>query len=286
MLCANSGASRTLISLEYKIQPKARYGYGRDPHQSLYRIIDAHREDYRRLLAGFPRHKSSLWEIGRQPPQDPAEPLWINGFLSAFDAVTLYVMIRQNKPRRYIEIGSGHSTLFARRAVRDENLLTEIVSIDPMPRADIQSVADRVIRKPLEDVELELFDSLESGDILFVDSSHRVFTNSDVTVVFLDILERLKPGVLIHFHDIFLPADYPPEWSERYYSEQYLLACCLLFGSEKLEILLANAFVSGDPELSAIIREIWDHPSMQGVERHGCSFWLRYGRSLKTPASE
>ena len=81
--------------------------------------------------------------------------------------------------------------------------------------------------------------------------------------------------MFIHFHDIFLPLDYPPEWGERYYSEQYLLVCSLLAGNEKREILLANAFVSGDLELRAVIEEIRDHPSTKDVERHGCSFWLQ-----------
>lgn len=268
-------ASGMSIRLEYPIQVRPRYGYGRKPHQSLHRLINARRAEYGKLLAAFPLYKSSLWRISSRPARDPLEPVWINGFLSAFDAMTLYVLIRQNRPRRYVEIGSGHSTRFARRAVQDEGLDTRILSIDPMPRAEIRDVADEVIPRPLEEIDLDLFDSLESGDIVFVDSSHRVFTNSDVTVFFLDVLQKLKPGVLLHFHDIFLPADYPPEWGERYYSEQYLLACSLLAGNNAFEIVLANAFISGDQELRAIIEEIWNHPSMEGSERHGCSFWLR-----------
>ena len=76
--------------------------------------------------------------------------------------------------------------------------------------------------------------------MLFIDSSHRSFTNSDVTAFYLDILPRLKSGVLIHIHDVFLPYDYPPEWSDRFYNEQYLLACVLLTRNPAYEIQLAN----------------------------------------------
>ena len=93
----------------------------------------------------------------------------------------------------------------------------------------MDAVCDTVIRQPLETLDTAgIIENLQAGDILFVDGSHRCFTNSDVTVVFLEILPRLQPGVLVHFHDILLPYDYPPAWSRRYYSEQYLLACWLL----------------------------------------------------------
>lgn len=87
----------------------------------------------------------------------------------------------------------------------------------------------------------------------------------------------------MHFHDIFLPADYPPEWNQRFYSEQYLLACYLLAGSDPFQILLANSFISGDAELAGIVRPIWEAPAMRGVEIHGCSFWLRIRRASQLP---
>lgn len=103
----------------------------------------------------------------------------------------------------------------------------------------------------------------------------RVFTNSDVTTVFLDIVPRLAPGVLVQFHDIFWPSDYPPEWNQRYYSEQYLLACYILAGGERMEIELPNAFISGDERLGALLSPLWEWPELAGLERHGCSFWIQ-----------
>jgi hypothetical protein len=165
--------------------------------------------------------------------------------------------------------------VFARQAIGDYGLRTTIASIDPHPRVEIDSICDYVIRCPVGDLDLGIFEELEAGDILFVDNSHRVFMNSDATVIFLDVLPRLRAGVLVEFHDVYLPFDYPGEWSERYYSEQYLLAAYLLAEGERFEIVLPNAFISTDEELSGILAPLWDSPAMEGVERYGGSFWIR-----------
>jgi hypothetical protein len=260
------------ITLDYPVHPQPRYGYGRPLHQGLLQSIEARRESYRSLLQAFRLYQPDIQRIGNALP-------WINDYLTALDAITLYGMIREHRPRLYIEIGSGNSTRVASRAIQDAQLETEIISIDPHARIEIRSLANQIVEQPVEDMPLDIFDSLQSGDILFVDHSHRVFTNSDSTVVFLDILPKLKPGVLVHFHDIFLPADYPPEWNGRYYAEQYLLACHLIAHTRSFEILLANSFISGDAELSSILDALWAAPSMtpfmKGAARHGCSFWVR-----------
>src|SRR5262245_52540208 len=108
-----------------------------------------------------------------------------------------------------LSIGSGHSTKFARRAVVDYGLPTQITSIDPHPRAEIDALCHRTIRKPLEETDLNVFDELEPGDVVFFDGSHQYFMNSDVTVFFLDVPPRLKPGTLVQVHDNTLPYDYP-----------------------------------------------------------------------------
>jgi hypothetical protein len=173
-----------------------------------------------------------------------------------------------------IEIGSGNSTRFARRATRDFELDTRIVSIDPHPRQTVREIASEVIRSPLEDISLDVFSQLKAGDILFYDGSHVCFMNSDVTVFFLEVLPRLNPGVIVHIHDIWLPYDYPPEWIDRYYSEQYLLAAFLLGGGKGICPLLANAFVWGDKELSGIICPLMGDLGYQGWHQYGTSFWF------------
>jgi hypothetical protein len=112
---------------------------------------------------------------------------------------------------------------------------------------------------------------LNSNDILFIDGSHRCFQNSDVTTVFLDILPELKDGVLIHFHDIFLPLDYWPRLGE-FYTEQYLLAV-LLLSTPKPDIVFPSFFVQRDPELMSILDPIVK--KFPQTIFHGGSFWIR-----------
>ncbi|MDP8241054.1 MAG: class I SAM-dependent methyltransferase [Candidatus Hatepunaea meridiana] len=263
------------IFLEYPHRPKPRYGYDKPPHQELYDLIDSERDIIRTTLKSFGQFEAHLRKIPLTNPGSPELPNWLNGWLPAFDSIGVYGMLSLNNPKLLIEIGSGNSTKFARQAIRDNKLETRIVSIDPQPRAEINSICDTIIRKPLQDVDISIFDKLDSNDILYIDGSHYSFQNSDVTVIFLEILPKLKSGVIVHFHDIFLPYDYSPEWKERYYNEQYLLATALLINREHFSIILPNAFITEDPELKSILNPIWDNPELQQVERHGGSFWLK-----------
>ena len=194
--------------------------------------------------------------------------------MPALDGVALYGMIATYKPDIFMEVGSGISTKFARKAIVDHRLDTTIVSIDPCPREEIDSICDEIIRKPVEDVSLQIFDRLKANDMLYVDNSHRIFMNSDATAIFLDVFPGLRPGVLVQIHDITLPYDYPTEYIERYYSEQYLLAAFLLAKGHIFDIILPNAFISHDHELKDILNPLWEKEEMKNVETHGCSFWV------------
>ena len=140
---------------------------------------------------------------------------------------------------------------------------------------EIDKLADKVIREPFENIDPGIIDELERNDILFIDNSHRILPNSDSLVFFLEILPRLKQGVIVQMHDIYLPYDYPQFMCNRYYSEQYGLAMFLLANPEKYETLLPNYYISEDSELSGLLSPIWENNSLVGVERHGGSFWLR-----------
>src|SRR5690606_10841167 len=109
----------------------------------------------------------------------------------------------------------------------------------------------------------------------FIDNSHRVFPNSDAMICFLEILPRLKKGVIVHIHDVYLPYDYPQFMCDRFYNEQYLLAAFILANPEKYKTVLPNFFISEDSELAGIIAPIWEHSNLKGVEKHGGSFWLQ-----------
>ena len=269
--------NQPVILIDDPPQPGPRYGYGKPPHKALYEMIEKERDNYHRCLADILQLKSSLCEIpvhADEVSSDSGLPHWDNPWFPGLDAAVLYSMIAIGKPSIYLEIGSGFSTRFARRAVTDCDVPCRIVSIDPQPRAEIDALCDEVHRSPLETVDLTVFESLEAGDILFVDSSHRVLMNSDVQVIFMDVLPRIKPGVIVHFHDIWLPYDYPQRWIDRYYSEQYMLAALLLFG-DQYEIILANRFITDDPELSTVLDLLWNSSELSTVASHGGSFWIQ-----------
>ncbi|HYR87659.1 MAG TPA: class I SAM-dependent methyltransferase [Terriglobia bacterium] len=250
---------------------RPRYGWERPLYEPFRRACEEKRLAFEERLTRFLEFTQKLLLIPKRS-EDPINPGWENEMFPALDAIALYGMLCLERPRRYFEIGAGHSTRFARRAINDHGLQTSITCIDPAPGLPVEGVANRIISSSLEDVDLGLFDELDTGDILFVDGSHRALMNSDVTVVFLDILPMLKPGVLVHFHDIHLPYDYPPEWTHRYYNEQYLLAAYLL-GGKRLDIVLANAFITRDERLYRILEPIWTAPAMSHAGRYGASLW-------------
>jgi hypothetical protein len=264
----------TSVTLDYPVRPQPRYGWGRPDHPGIADILARGRSRYRTLLVEFAAHVEHLAQIPVSGREEDGEPRWVNGYLPGLDAVVLYGMIARLRPRLYLEIGSGNSTKFVRRAIRDHRLPTRLVSVDPHPRAEVDHLCDEVIRQPLEEVDPALVDSLQPGDVLFVDGSHRVLMNSDVAVVFLELLPRLQPGVHVQVHDVWLPSDYPPGWADRLYSEQYLIAAQLLAGATTYDVVLPAWFVSCDPELAFILAPLWDRPHMSRVERHGCSIWL------------
>jgi hypothetical protein len=267
---------RKLLFLDYPVNPSQRWGYG-NPHQELYSIINSNRTSYIEHLKSFLAFTETFVKIPERQAtaSSPSEPSWINGWMPALDGVTLYSLIAMKQPKHFMEVGSGNSTKFARTAITDHRLNTKIISIDPYPRVEIDMLCDQVIRQPVEAISLDIFDRLESGDILYVDNSHRVLMNSDATVIFLDVIPRLKPGVLVEIHDVTLPYDYPTDWIDRYYSEQYLLAAYLLARGHRFNILLPNTFISRDNELKRTLMPLWQKPEMQNVETHGCSFWIQ-----------
>lgn len=130
-----------------------------------------------------------------------------------------------------------------------------------------------MIRAPLEACDLAPFWALKPGDMLFLDGSHRCFTNSDVTVFFLDILPHLPSGILIGIHDIYLPYDYPQTWLARGYSEQYLLAVYLLSKGLTCQIEFPTLFLCHDASLQPAMARLW-RTLETPVEHRGSAFWF------------
>lgn len=154
-----------------------------------------------------------------------------NGLFEWADADFWYSMVRRFKPARIVEVGSGHSTLVARMAIRrnqrdDPGYTCVHTCIEPYEMPWLEEAGVQVIRERVENIPLESFLQLRSHDILFIDSSHVVRPQGDVVAEFLQILPILERGVIVHVHDIFTPKDYPREWVEdrvHLWSEQYLL---------------------------------------------------------------
>jgi hypothetical protein len=269
---------RTTIEIEdfysYSYRPQRRYGGSQPAHARIEALLSQQHETFDRQLREFVRFSEDFLRVSRDPDSTrPEAPYWNNGFLPGLDAVTLYGLVATRRPAVYCEIGSGHSTRFACAAKRAHTPATTIVSIDPEPRSNILQLCDTVIRKPLQDCDLTMFERLNAGDVVFFDGSHRALQNSDVSVFFLEILPALPSGVLIHVHDIFWPLDYPTEWALRMYSEQYLLGILLLFGAGSFDIILANAYIAHFTNLPALLDGVWAAPHL-GIEPHGASFWF------------
>ena len=264
------------LHADYAVDFVPRYGHGLPPHKELNEIISANRDVYSGYIDLALKHKESIQQIKKTGVEtDALSPAWNNSFLPGLDIVMIYTMLAELKPKRYVEVGSGNSTKVAAKAKRELNLQTEITSIDPMPRAEIDSLADIVIRKPFESIDLNTLLELEENDILFIDNSHRILPNSDAMVFFMEILPRLKKGVVVHIHDIYLPYDYPQFMCDRFYTEQYGLAFYILANPKKYYTIFPNYFVSEDKELSQRLSPMWNHDNLQGVERHGGSYWLK-----------
>jgi hypothetical protein len=263
-----------LISVDFPVQPRVRFGYNLSPHPQLLARLSERDDQYRATLGTFLLLLPNIVTIPSHPTDDPAESNWINLAFPSLDAIALMGLLMPHRPRRFVEIGSGFFTKFARRAIRDHALPTRIVSIDPEPRAEIDAICDEVIRCPLEDVPSETFAGVTAEDFIFIDGSHRVFQGSDATVFFTEILPAVPAGTLVGVHDIFLPADYPQAWLDWYLSEQYLLACWLL-GGDRLQIELPMYHIGLKPNLHGVLAPFWRHPSLEGANHEACGCVIR-----------
>jgi predicted O-methyltransferase YrrM len=175
-----------------------------------------------------------------------------NGWFSYADAIFLFGFLRKHSPRRIIEVGSGFSSaVMLDTAERFFSQRPVITLIEPNPdrlnallRGDDRERV-RVVNRRVQEVQSELFLTLQAGDLLFIDSSHVLKCGSDLQVLMFEILPLLPPGVFVHFHDVFYPFDYPSEWLEegRYWNENYFLRAFLSYNSE-WSVYFFNTYVA------------------------------------------
>lgn len=220
----------------------------------------------------------------------PHEYYMRNGTYGWLCAIVYHSLIRHYKPRKIVELGAGRSTYIAARAAmlnQADGVPSEVIAVDPFPGPILQKGfpgLSRVVAQKAEDLPLDFFDDLGDGDILFIDSTHTVKIGGDVTFLFLEVLPRLKPGVLIHIHDIFWPRHYPERFVlDRHYfwAEQYLLQAFLAF-NDHFEILWCGSHLT--EKFPERIRAIFPLPAGIADEaallKHRLyyssnSFWMR-----------
>lgn len=218
------------------------------------------------------RPLAAEYRYGERPPEEEGfrEP---NGAFEGLDARMLYGVLRGMRPARMIEVGSGFSTLLAAEVnARFLDGEMDFTAIEPYPREFLRGKIpglSRLVEAPVQELGVEEFTQLEPGEILFIDSSHVAKTGSDVNYLYLEVLPRLREGVVVHVHDIFLPWDYPFEWvvkERRNWNEQYLLQAMLAAGG-RFEVLFANHYASR--VLPDAVEACW------GRRFGGGSIWLQ-----------
>jgi hypothetical protein len=264
--------SRPALVPEYPLALRARWGWEGAALQPVAELLAAGEADYEQMVSDT----CELVDWARAIPRAPSrrgEPAWDNEYWGGLDALVHAAALKRQNPATYLEIGSGFSTRFARRAIADFGLRTRIVSIDPDPRDEVDELCDDVLRQRLDEVDLALFERLASGDVVLLDGSHVALMNCDATVFFLEVLPRLPAGVLVGIDDVFLPWDYPPTWTERIYGEQYLLAAYLLGGGGGFTVRFPGWWLVECSAFAKRLAPVW--PIVENrFGRHSGSFWL------------
>ena len=259
-----------------------------DPAELADRAEELFRAD--RPLPGIEMNEAAQCALAERM-REPARALWFpdepgtqaryfyrNDAFSYADGVTLGCLLQMLRPRRIIEVGSGYSSALMLDVVeRCLDWSASLTCIDPHPArlASLLRPGDHahveIVAQPVQRVDLTLFDRLEAGDVLFIDSTHIVKTGSDVLHHFERVLPRLRPGVVVHLHDMFHPFEYPRpwvmdmnlSWNELYYVRAFLT------GNAAYEVMFFVDFMA--KRHAGLMRAV----APQFMQRGGSSLWLR-----------
>lgn len=260
------------------------------------RGLDFHLDEQMKRLQNEVLPFAREWSFPQHQNGNRHEYHYNNGFFEGVDAEVAYSLVRSHKPRRIIEVGSGNSTLLMATAVRrnvNEGYPCDLIAIEPNPPDFIRHGVPgltQLIAGPVQDAPIELFRTLRANDILFIDSSHVVSIDSDVVDVCLRVLPELAPGVIVHFHDIFAPLDYPEKFVKTnlcFWGEQYLLEAFLAFNSTFRVLWASSAMQQFRPEALRNAFPAWDGsfarmpsslkgfvPTRDGNRVWPCSLWI------------
>ncbi len=217
-------------------QPQRLSGIEMNPAMQSYFLRDV-----------FPVFRKEYEQIPIANPEQNNSFYLANGRFEGLDPLLAYCLVRHFRPSQIVEVGSGYSTLILAQAAR-VNGETELHCIEPFPvdflTTGVPGLTSLLVSK-VEEVDPSFFSRLTTGDVLFIDTSHVVRIGGDVNYLFLEVLPRLNPGVIVHVHDIFFPYEYPQDWvmeRRRFWTEQYLLQAFLAFNSE-FEVLVSSGYL-------------------------------------------
>jgi hypothetical protein len=216
-----------------------RYAGAVEPcaYPALDAYLAARSAAFESVLATIETHAQRLEHLRGPAPGPRFDQAWF----PTLDAAAAYAMVHRARPARIVEVGSGHSTRFLARAIADAGLATELVCIDPAPRAPLRDLPVRWIEAVVQQTAESWFTALQPNDVLFIDSSHILMPGTDVDWLLNRILPSLAPAVLVHFHDVFLPDPYPEAWTWRGYNEQQAIAP--LLQGQAYDCLFASHYV-------------------------------------------
>jgi hypothetical protein len=269
----------------YSVIPNITKDYNNNNNNTKFLNLDFNEESHKSILneinnylVNFDKEFGHLNVLERR---NNLQYTLLNGAFEWMDARLLHYFLQKHKPKKIIEVGSGNSTLLTYNTKQMFNLDLDIICIEPYPSDYLKKLNNTgkitLIEKCLEDVDVNIFTTLTSNDILFIDSSHVAKLDSDVMFYFTKIFPLLNKGVLIHIHDIFFPYDYPLEWLKegRFWNEQYLLYVFLQYNT-KFKIKFCNSY-SGykyHNELKIIQHDTYEKKTTGCDTFSGGSIWL------------
>jgi len=233
------GIARRGYFIPYRYAASLPHGAMVKGYQPLETVFAQAEPEITALIAGFADYGDDLRRIAEPAPASspggsaPA-PRFDQDWFPTLDAVAAYCLLRQLRPSRIVEVGSGHSTRFFARAAADGGFACHITAIDPAPRAVIEGLPVNFIRQTLGQAGVTAFADLRAGDVVSIDSSHILMPGSDVDDFLNRILPILPCGIMLHIHDIFLPDPYPVDWEWRGYNEQNAVGALLPGGNMKI----------------------------------------------------
>ena len=202
------------------------------PLNAVKEIIEKHLPDFEKLCKQAQQYNKEFETFKKSSKFTPLAPRFNQDWFSGIDGAFTYALTRILKPAKIIEVGTGFSTRFLAQAVKDGGFPNLLYSVNPKELHGESKLCSKFFNCTLDKVPLSLLTDLKAGDILFIDASHLFMKGTDLEIIFLQVLPQLQKGVYIHFHDIFLPDDYPhnEDWDWWSFNEQTILAVLLTCG--------------------------------------------------------